>query len=846
MSSPSEYMLVLPTTQGQTGQVVGLIDSMGDLSWITTLTNTLSMALLSTRTFCDVPLTLIIRDITGSVIAPTLTLTGNSLINYGTSACSVGSGFVFAPTNQNTIVGLNAGNNNSLTGVTNAALGYYALSSVANGSNSVAVGSSALSTLANNSQMTALGFNALKANTAGSTNTAIGTNALLAIVGTTNNTAIGFNTKGMGGSVSNTMVGNNTKGSVNESVSIGNNIFMADTAGYYSIVIGNNALTNNTAGANNVAVGSAALQANTAGEHSVAIGVNALAKNAIGPAVSDANNVAIGYYALAAASGTTGVKDSVAIGAFALANIIGSFPNIVIGANSGSNYTGGQANNILIGDSGQSTDQAVCRIDHIFTALLQTGSFVTVNSLNQLGFNNSPTLLFTATSCQVAGTLVMRSTTGSFVATTITLTGNSLINYGTSSCSTGSGFIFAPTNQNTLIGLNAGRNGLLTGTANSAYGVNTLLALTTGLLNTAFGASTLATVTAGSSNISVGANSGSNYTDSESNNILIGNAGVAGDENTIRIGLNSLTTHSCFIAGISGNTPPGSTSFVVINSANQLGAGTIATLTISNLTVDTQNGALIATSGSYTSTIGTDGTRLASFPLTSSTPVTFFQPISPSRESYFFDDFLAFDATTSAYEFYGDTPWIAGNNNFITTVTSTNTAIGITRLMTGTTQNFLIKQTNGTVSQSMRFGLGSCLNEWSISLPALATVSNNFTINVGIGDNPEGTPNNGVYFSYNNSSANWVINTASGGSTSQLATGVGPSANTFQRLKFQVNGTGTNVNFFIDDVAVGSLSTNIPVNNSSSPFVAIIDDAGNGGAIDTDYWYFHYIFNTQR
>ena len=58
----------------------------------------------------------------------------------------------------------------------------------------------------------------------------------------------------------------------------------------------------------------------------------------------------------------------------------------------------------------------------------------------------------------------------------------------------------------------------------------------------------------------------------ESNNIYIGNAGVAGESNTIRIGIDRNQT-AAFIAGISGKTSASGVA-VFVNSAGQLGTST--------------------------------------------------------------------------------------------------------------------------------------------------------------------------------------------------------------------------------------------------------------------------------
>ena len=97
-------------------------------------------------------------------------------------------------------------------------------------------------------------------------------------------------------------------------------------------------------------------------------------------------------------------------------------------------------------------------------------------------------------------------------------------------------------------------------------GINTLFSNTSGNSNTAYGAFALNGNT-GSANIALGFRAGGNLTTGNFN-IDIGNPGVAGESNTIRIGGQGTQT-STFIAGIFGANVAGST--VVVNSNGQLG-----------------------------------------------------------------------------------------------------------------------------------------------------------------------------------------------------------------------------------------------------------------------------------
>jgi Chaperone of endosialidase len=123
------------------------------------------------------------------------------------------------------------------------------------------------------------------------------------------------------------------------------------------------------------------------------------------------------------------------------------------------------------------------------------------------------------------------------------------------------------------------------GSRNVAIGLQTLIASTTGMRNTGTGFEAVALNTTGSNNsgyghkalfsnttgggnIALGSDAGFNLTTGD-NNIDIGNAGVAGESSTIRIGTQGTQTRT-FIAGISGTTMPGGTG-VVIDANGRLG-----------------------------------------------------------------------------------------------------------------------------------------------------------------------------------------------------------------------------------------------------------------------------------
>ena len=105
------------------------------------------------------------------------------------------------------------------------------------------------------------------------------------------------------------------------------------------------------------------------------------------------------------------------------------------------------------------------------------------------------------------------------------------------------------------------------GTYNTAVGVYALFANRTGINNTAIGFDALFSNTTGGSDIALGFRAGYDLT-TGSNNIDIGNVGVGGESDKIRIGTVGTQT-ATFIAGIHGVPVTGTA--VVVSSSGQLG-----------------------------------------------------------------------------------------------------------------------------------------------------------------------------------------------------------------------------------------------------------------------------------
>ena len=225
---------------------------------------------------------------------------------------------------------------------------------------------------------------------------------------------------------------------------------------------------------------------------------------------------------------------------------------------------------------------------------------LTINGIGADAFNNFDILAgagititpgvnaITIASSITQGITTIHGDTGSITGTTVTIfSNNATVNSGATvrfvNSGTTSTFDVSDSLFNTIMGNTAG-NLTFSGNHNTGFGFESLASLTTASANTAFGASSLANadagfdntgignnalvgITSGSRNIGLGFHAGISYGSSESSNIAIGNNGLLGESNVIRIGTQgsgAAQQNLCFIAGISGSIPVGAATPQVV------------------------------------------------------------------------------------------------------------------------------------------------------------------------------------------------------------------------------------------------------------------------------------------
>lgn len=314
------------------------------------------------------------------------------------------------------------------------------------------------------------------------------------------------------------------------------------TTGNNNFAGGTNALSNLEDGIRNVAVGSAALQDAVSTEDCIAIGVSALQG-----ATVQTKSIAIGTQAAAQGPGFT-----IAIGTNAML-----LNNAPVGQN------------VAIGDN-----VMLNNIDSEHTTAIGSGSVLgsltTSDDNTAVGFGSLGSLV-SGSNNQAFGVGSGQNYSGS--ESNNVVIGNAGI--------VGDNHAIRIGGVNQVLGgpIAIGPDALAaTSDTNIAIGAESLNLLNspTGVDNIGLGIRSLRDLDNGFRNISVGHESSINYTSTESSNIIIGNEGVALDNNTIRIGTDGSGTgeqDQVFIAGIYNTTGLTSTRNVVVQSDGQLGTG---------------------------------------------------------------------------------------------------------------------------------------------------------------------------------------------------------------------------------------------------------------------------------
>jgi len=199
----------------------------------------------------------------------------------------------------------------------------------------------------------------------------------------------------------------------------------------------------------------------------------------------------------------------------------------------------------------------------------------------------------------------------------------------------------------------------------------------------------------------------------------------------------------------------------------------------------------------------------------------------------------------------------AGAGAAIYPYSGTNLRPGILVFDTGTTNTgYAVLSVGGQYYPAdFLFGAGTYTIESDIYISALSTATETYTIKFGFGDVYSGADFvDGAYFLYSDAGGgsptpNWYKCTASNSTRTKTDTTIAAVAAAWTRLKIVVNADGTSVEYFINDVSAGVVTTNIPTGSGrvTGANLGIIKSAGTTAAtIRSDWAWLHIDLTTSR
>ena len=172
---------------------------------------------------------------------------------------------------------------------------------------------------------------------------------------------------------------------------------------------------------------------------------------------------------------------------------------------------------------------------------------------------------------------------------------------------------------------------------------------------------------------------------------------------------------------------------------------------------------------------------------------------------------------------------------------------GIVQLETGTTNTG--RGAFQTALGAIRLGGGAAIFESVVRIPTLPDGSESFAFRIGFGDSVSGDMTDGVYIELTQADSDWQCKTSSNSTRTTSDTGQAAQANTWTRLRIEVNAAGSEAKFYIDGTLKATITTNLPTGAGRELGVvaSIIKSAGTTNrTAQIDYTYFKIDFSSAR
>jgi hypothetical protein len=321
-----------------------------------------------------------------------------------------------------------------------------------------------------------------------------------------------------------------------------------------------------------------------------------------------------------------------------------------------------------------------------------------------------------------------------------------------------------------------------------------------------------------------------------------GSITVAGTTNTETVQLTGLTNHAVLVgagtATITKITATANTGAVLQNNAGNDPSYSTSTYPSTNSTGD-----LIYGSGSNALSTLTLGSFYGSPLITNGTNVKW-----GSQLQYFIwsEDFMFTGAST----YWVQTDLFGGGGSEYQLSIQAAGHPGVQRLyLTSNTSgaNYYFCGRHDTPTYLV-LGNGLIQLSYIIKLESLSNGTNTYSVRMGVGDTYNGDFVNGVYFQYTDtgSSPAWLIKTSSSSTQTSTITSVNADTN-FHTFTIIINAAGSSVSYYIDEVSVGTITTNIPTSIYTCSMIQTLKSAGAGqNNIDVDFASIYWELTSSR
>lgn len=231
------------------------------------------------------------------------------------------------------------------------------------------------------------------------------------------------------------------------------------------------------------------------------------------------------------------------------------------------------------------------------------------------------------------------------------------------------------------------------------------------------------------------------------------------------------------------------------------------------------------------------------------------------NQVYRFDpriEFLLYDEfwTSAGYNGLGQMGWAVVNSGTASGTAQSDsgaTEPGSLRVATGTTTTGYAAIRLGT--SNIVLGGAAMRFQTRLTFNGIADATNDYTIRFGFGDSNNGDFADGVYFTFDRSisATHLIISTAASGVRTHTVTDVTLQSlidNIYNEFAFDINLGATEVKYYINNVLIGTTTTNIPTNVSTERtgfYYQVVKLAGTSGRrIDIDYFYLYGKFAQPR